>query len=173
MGRVSKSVRELRFVCSGRGVAYKCQMWSTMAECYVLPTSTLLGEVAHTISGNFPRLNRKPDMLVIRQKVCIRIREALDSNPGHNNGCPDWGFTNLYLVFPGKCCASTRLGNDHFLPNPFQLISHSQSHLSMLRIRQWRGGTRWSFCLYVHVTSKPEGWFLGNLVWKLCPWRPT
>jgi hypothetical protein len=64
--------------------------------------------------------------------VVILFREVSGSNHGQETGCPDRLFA-FFLVPPGNYWDNTlKLGNDHFLSNPFQMIIHLSFYHSTL-----------------------------------------
>jgi hypothetical protein len=55
--------------------------------------------------------------------LLLRILEVLDSKLGPETSYPDWGISWFSSILPSKCWDSTlKLGQNHFLPNPFQLL---------------------------------------------------
>jgi hypothetical protein len=65
--------------------------------------------------------------------IPLRIREDPSSSLGSESGYPDGGFLWLSPVPTGEFKDSTlALGNDRFLPNPFQFIIRlSLFHLTL------------------------------------------
>jgi hypothetical protein len=64
--------------------------------------------------------------------LLLRIWEIPGSKLGPETGYPDWGVWRVSSVPPGECRDITsKLGNDRFLPNPFQFIHVSPIHSTL------------------------------------------
>jgi hypothetical protein len=100
---------------------YHCLVYTTNnPQIISVPVTTSSSDI-------LPRLT--PNVVVEWLTLLLRIREVQGSNLGY----PDWGFSWFSSVPPGKFWDSTlKLGNDRFLPHPFQYITHSSHLHSML-----------------------------------------
>jgi hypothetical protein len=58
--------------------------------------------------------------------LLLRIYENPGSKSQSEDRLPDWGFSWFFSVPPGECRVSSTLilGQDRFLPNPFQFTIH-------------------------------------------------
>jgi hypothetical protein len=90
--------------------------------------------------GCFVRTNSHPlNIMVEWLTLLLHLQEVPGSNLGLETSYPDWGFSWISSVPPGKCQDSTlKLGHDHFFPNLFRFIIHLSSfHLMLYSLSYW------------------------------------
>jgi hypothetical protein len=80
----------------------------------------------------------KPNVLVEWLTLLLQIREVPRSNLCPDMSYPDWRFSWVSSVPPGKC-RDSKLGHDRFLPHPFQFIIHlSPFHSTLCNLSYWK-----------------------------------